>query len=193
MSDYARARGAHIYGELAGYGATDDAYHITAPAEGGEGAVRSMRIALRKAGCNPEEIGYVNAHGTETVHNRPKVVGVAGHLLPPAQWLVESDLLPPARWLVQSPFQSRLPYRVVFFTAYIPLCVSPWQQVLGPWLAAPVPLLGLASGEEHHGHHSLRIPTPRLTGHCRKRRNLNLQVYSTRTLRRQPFRSASQS
>ncbi len=66
---HARARGARIYAELAGYGATDDAYHITAPSEGGEGAVRSTRIALRKAECNPEDVDYVNAHGTSTPIN----------------------------------------------------------------------------------------------------------------------------
>jgi beta-ketoacyl-acyl-carrier-protein synthase II len=66
---YARARGARIYGELIGYGSTDDAFHITAPSEGGEGAVRSMRIALRKAECEPSDIDYVNAHGTSTPAN----------------------------------------------------------------------------------------------------------------------------
>jgi beta-ketoacyl-acyl-carrier-protein synthase II len=66
---HARKRGAHIYAELAGYGATDDAYHITAPAEGGEGAARSMRIALRKAECEPAAVDYVNAHGTSTPIN----------------------------------------------------------------------------------------------------------------------------
>lgn len=66
---HARARGANIYAELAGYGATDDAYHITAPAEGGEGAVRSMNIALRKAECNPADVSYMNAHGTSTPIN----------------------------------------------------------------------------------------------------------------------------
>jgi 3-oxoacyl-[acyl-carrier-protein] synthase II len=66
---HARARGARIYAELAGYGATDDAFHITSPSEGGEGAVRSMRIALRKANCNPEDVQYVNAHGTSTPVN----------------------------------------------------------------------------------------------------------------------------
>ena len=66
---HARERGAHIYGELAGYGATDDAHHITAPAEGGEGAARAMRIALRKAACDPSDVDYINAHGTSTPTN----------------------------------------------------------------------------------------------------------------------------
>jgi 3-oxoacyl-[acyl-carrier-protein] synthase II len=66
---YARERGARIYAELAGYGATDDAYHITAPSEGGEGAVRSMRIALDRAECDPANVDYVNAHGTSTPIN----------------------------------------------------------------------------------------------------------------------------
>lgn len=66
---HARARGARIYAELAGYGASDDAFHITSPPEGGEGAVRSMRMALRKAGCDPAEVGYINAHGTSTPPN----------------------------------------------------------------------------------------------------------------------------
>ncbi len=66
---HARARGARIYAELAGYGATDDGYHITSPAENGEGAVRAMQIALRKAGCNPEDVSYINAHGTSTPAN----------------------------------------------------------------------------------------------------------------------------
>ncbi len=67
--DHALARGAHIYGEVAGYGATADAFHITAPAEGGEGAARAIKIALKQAGLAPEELDYINAHGTSTALN----------------------------------------------------------------------------------------------------------------------------
>lgn len=59
-------RGAHIYGEIVGYGSTGDAYHITAPAEDGEGAARAMQQALEDAQLDPSEVDYINAHGTST-------------------------------------------------------------------------------------------------------------------------------
>lgn len=64
--EHAKKRGAKIYGELIGYGASGDAYHITAPESSGRGAVRAMRMALNNAQINPESIGYINAHGTST-------------------------------------------------------------------------------------------------------------------------------
>ena len=64
--DHAVSRGAHIRGELIGYGATADAYHITAPAPDGNGAIRAMEQALAQAGIDPSEVDYINAHGTST-------------------------------------------------------------------------------------------------------------------------------
>ncbi|MBI4787753.1 MAG: beta-ketoacyl-ACP synthase II [Chloroflexi bacterium] len=65
----AKARGARIYAEIVGYGATDDAFHISAPVEGGRGAVKAMQRALKKAGLTPDDVDYINAHGTSTVLN----------------------------------------------------------------------------------------------------------------------------
>jgi 3-oxoacyl-[acyl-carrier-protein] synthase II len=98
---HARARGARVYCELAGYAATTDAHHVTAPAPGHAGAARCMQLAMRSAGVRPEQVAYVNAHGTSTPMNDPAEVaairtvfgdhadrlmvsstkGVTGHLL----------------------------------------------------------------------------------------------------------------
>jgi 3-oxoacyl-[acyl-carrier-protein] synthase II len=67
--EFARRRNAHIYAELVGYGTSADAYHITAPSEDGDGGVRVMKMAIRKAGIRPDEIHYINAHGTSTPYN----------------------------------------------------------------------------------------------------------------------------
>ena len=67
--EHAKARGAKIYAEVGGYGATCDAYHITSPAEDGSGAAKAMEVAIADAGMKPEDVDYVNDHGTSTHHN----------------------------------------------------------------------------------------------------------------------------
>jgi len=65
--EFAKARGAKIYAEIIGFGMSGDAYHMTSPSQGGEGAARCMKLALKNSGINPEDVDYINAHGTSTL------------------------------------------------------------------------------------------------------------------------------
>lgn len=67
--EHAQARGAHIYAEVSGYGSTDDAHHMVQPEETGEGATRAMKLAISRAGITPQDLDYINAHGTSTQLN----------------------------------------------------------------------------------------------------------------------------
>jgi 3-oxoacyl-(acyl-carrier-protein) synthase len=67
--EHARARGAEILAEFVGYGSTEDAFHVTAPSEGGQGGATAMRLALQDAGLRPQDVDYINAHGTATELN----------------------------------------------------------------------------------------------------------------------------
>jgi 3-oxoacyl-[acyl-carrier-protein] synthase II len=69
--EHAKRRGANIYAELSGFGASADAFHLTAPSPDGEGAVRAIQLALQDAGLRPEDVDYINAHGTSTPTNDP--------------------------------------------------------------------------------------------------------------------------
>jgi 3-oxoacyl-[acyl-carrier-protein] synthase II len=74
--EHAMARGAKIYAEVLGYGMSGDAHHITAPSEDGDGAFRSMTMALKRAGITPDQVDYINAHGTSTMADTIELAAV---------------------------------------------------------------------------------------------------------------------
>ena len=81
---HAKNRGAHILAELAGYGSTDDAFHITQPSKGGSGALKAMERAITDAGLNLDDIDYINAHGTSTPYNdKNESAAILEQTLPP--------------------------------------------------------------------------------------------------------------
>jgi 3-oxoacyl-[acyl-carrier-protein] synthase II len=86
--DHALARGAHIYAEVLGYGASADAYHITAPQESGEGAAAAMSAALAQTGLEPKDIDYLNAHGTSTQLNDKSETAAIKQVFGPAAYRV---------------------------------------------------------------------------------------------------------
>ncbi|HBN80057.1 MAG TPA: beta-ketoacyl-[acyl-carrier-protein] synthase II, partial [Ruminococcaceae bacterium] len=90
--EHARARDARIYGEIVGYGASCDAYHMTAPSPDGEGAAECMKMALKDAGIAPEDVGYINAHGTSTpMNDRCETIAIKAAFGPHAKKLMVSS------------------------------------------------------------------------------------------------------
>jgi len=90
--EHAQQRGARIYAELVGYATTSDAFHVTAPDEEGRGAARAMQLALARGGVQPEEVGYINAHGTSTpLNDRTETRAIRGVFGPHADVLSVSS------------------------------------------------------------------------------------------------------